>query len=241
MTNSFDTFVNDLMHGDADLVQMRANTKGGPVVDKSQQVKRNAKVATVAPKPVVTARQKLLTKMHAFNEQHPGLGTFLKESASWSEFAASLYNSLLTKGSLSEKQVDAANRMRAKSTTATVDLTPIREMFELAVGNGYKKPVYRAEGLVINRAPDTGANPGALYVKADAEYQGKILGTTFTGVRNLLDDTMDALAIIAKDPEQAAIAYGRRTGKCACCGRKLTVHASIERGIGPVCAEKWGF
>ena len=30
-------------------------------------------------------------------------------------------------------------------------------------------------------------------------------------------------------------------GICACCGRQLIVKESIERGIGPICAERWGF
>lgn len=30
-------------------------------------------------------------------------------------------------------------------------------------------------------------------------------------------------------------------GHCSMCGRLLTDHASIERGIGPVCAQKVGF
>jgi hypothetical protein len=29
-------------------------------------------------------------------------------------------------------------------------------------------------------------------------------------------------------------------GRCACCGRPLTVPESIERGIGPDCWEKMG-
>ena len=38
--------------------------------------------------------------------------------------------------------------------------------------------------------------------------------------------------------EQAA-AYGRRSGRCCCCGRELTDPASIAAGIGPVCAAKF--
>ncbi len=46
---------------------------------------------------------------------------------------------------------------------------------------------------------------------------------------------------VASDPHNAAIAYGRRTGNCAICGRELTNHASIDLGIGPICAEKYGW
>lgn len=154
---------------------------------------------------------------------------------------------------LSENQVAACERMLAKvaqrqeareerkvKDAVEVDLTPIRTMFETAVANGYKKPTYRAEGLVINRAPDTGSNPGALYVKDEAgEYKGKIVGTTFHPVRNAAP-AGEVLLVIARDPLQAALRYGQRTGRCACCGRELTNHASIDAGIGPICKEKWG-
>lgn len=154
---------------------------------------------------------------------------------------------------LTERQVDACQRMLAKiaqrdearqqerlKQQVETDLSPIRRMFETAVASGYKKPTYRAEGLVINRAPDTGANPGALYVKnEDGVYLGKILGTTFTPSRDGRE-AAPILQAIAVDPLQAALRYGQRTGRCSCCGRELTNHTSIDLGIGPVCREKWG-
>jgi hypothetical protein len=36
-------------------------------------------------------------------------------------------------------------------------------------------------------------------------------------------------------------AYALESGNCWRCGRKLTVPASINRGLGPICAEKLGF
>ena len=157
---------------------------------------------------------------------------------------------------LTPNQVAACERMLAKiairqeakeerkaTEAVEVDLTPIRTMFETAVANGYKKPVYRAEGLVITRAPDTGSNPGALYIKGeggfDAPYFGKILGTTFQPTREG-HAAGETLTLIAKDPLEAALRYGRRTGNCACCGRLLTNHTSIDAGIGPICKAKWG-
>lgn len=38
----------------------------------------------------------------------------------------------------------------------------------------------------------------------------------------------------------ARLAYAMRSGRCSACGRKLTVPASLHRGMGPDCAEKWG-
>lgn len=47
--------------------------------------------------------------------------------------------------------------------------------------------------------------------------------------------------IVAADPAQAAMRYGLEIGKCGICGRGLTNDTSRERGIGPICAERWGW
>lgn len=38
--------------------------------------------------------------------------------------------------------------------------------------------------------------------------------------------------------EQAAV-YGAVFGRCACCGKLLTVPESVEKGVGPVCWDKY--
>jgi len=103
-----------------------------------------------------------------------------------------------------------------------------------------KTPKFRFEDLVISRAPDTGANAGALYVKVDGEYAGKVKEGQWFGLSTAPQDTLSKLQQIANSPLDSAVAYGRKTGSCAMCGRSLTVHASIERGIGPICAERFG-
>lgn len=50
----------------------------------------------------------------------------------------------------------------------------------------------------------------------------------------------DVLSTIEQDPAAAIIAHGKLTGICGCCGRTLTDPDSIEAGIGPVCAKKFG-
>jgi hypothetical protein len=60
-------------------------------------------------------------------------------------------------------------------------------------------------------------------------------GKTYSGM------IQDELRIIAADPRAAAVAYGRLTGVCRLCGRKLENEASVAAGIGPICAEKQGW
>jgi hypothetical protein len=99
-----------------------------------------------------------------------------------------------------------------------------------------------AVSFKISLAPATGRNAGALYVVMidDDAYQGKVDGVTFKAVREAATSTVDALHRIAADPMEAAVRYGQKTGKCSCCGRKLTNKVSIEMGIGPICAGTWG-
>lgn len=207
------------------------------------------KLAANREKAAERKRAQKAADLANFDAQFPGVRAFVMEAAAWSSFAGSLAEQLNSRGMLSDRQVQSVRSMMAKAEArkaakengkADVDLTKIREMFETAVGNGYKRPTYRAEGVIISRAPNSGANPGALYIKnEDGAYRGKILGTTFMPTYGA-EGTADALLAIAGDPLAAALKYGQRTGRCACCGKQLTNHTSIDAGIGPICKDKWG-
>ena len=209
------------------------------------------------------ARQKAKTRLEvaiaAFSEQNPIMFADLREAYALREgsgFITSLADQLFTKGTLTEPQIAAWQRGKARleeiraqraaeaesRKVADVDLAPIRAMFDTAKSNGLKKTAYRAEGLILTAAPDTGRNPGALYVTDEQkEYLGKLVGTTFHPMRNAPASVGDALRAIAEDPKEAAVRWGRKTGRCSCCGRELTDPTSVAMGIGPICAEKWGF
>lgn len=47
------------------------------------------------------------------------------------------------------------------------------------------------------------------------------------------------MAAIGKDPKAAAVRYGQLLGVCGMCNRTLTNPASIEAGIGPICASSF--
>ena len=155
-------------------------------------------------------------------------------------------------GDLTEKQFAAAqgsvNKLAAAKAQAVarvenakaVDTSKIEAAFATA-GASLKAPKLRIAGLVLSRAKATSANAGALYVKAGDLYLGKIMGGRFIRSRDCQDAQEATLMAAAEDPKAAAIAYGRLTGSCACCGRELSDPKSIELGIGPVCADKWGF
>jgi hypothetical protein len=182
-----------------------------------------------------------------FEKANPGLIDALREIASWNSFAASLVEWFDKRGSLSEKQIGSAIAMlmklkanKAQKVEApSVDLSNVVAMFSKA-HEAIKTPKFRFEDLVISRAPDHGKNAGALYVKVNGDYAGKVKGGKFFGLKTAPDGIVSKLQQISKDPLSSAVAYGKKTGNCACCGRDLTRHDSIERGVGPICAENWG-
>jgi hypothetical protein len=104
-----------------------------------------------------------------------------------------------------------------------------------------KRPKFRSATLDLSLAPAHGRNAGAIYVidKAD-NYLGKVIAGRFQAARAAGPETLPELARIATDPKGVAVSYGRLTGACGCCGRELTDPKSVEMGIGPICAEKWG-
>lgn len=118
--------------------------------------------------------------------------------------------------------------------------------FEAAKSKGAKRLTLRFEGVNVKPNRDL----SALWVTSQHEkeqgnygLQPKYLGkVTRSGCDSRLSDDVKATIMgAASDPLTAAIKYGKVSGSCSCCGRELTDPRSIERGIGPICAEKFGW
>jgi len=108
--------------------------------------------------------------------------------------------------------------------------------------------------FTFSLAPSHGNNPGAIYVKDNGAYVGKIArdASTFAPGRDFDQSRLPALVEAMADPAKAVKADAARRAKmlledptmsipCGCCGLTLTNPESIARGIGPICAGKWGF
>lgn len=189
-----------------------------------------------------------------FEAQNPGLLVWMR-AQTWSGFIGEMLQAIASPRGISERQLAAVlstkakqearrveKQIEAKKAEVTVDLAAIEAIFDNAGKSGLKKPAYRAEGVVISRAPTNGRNAGALYVKSvNDEYLGKIVNNVFQPTYEARQQhTADKLIEIAKNPLEAAVRYGRLTGSCSCCGRALTDKNSVAAGIGPICATKWG-
>lgn len=187
----------------------------------------------------------------AFIEAQPAAARWLSDNSTKS-FAQSLTQAIKKYGSLTEKQLAAIHNIIVKdkeakpasAPAAVLDLSAVFAKFEKAQESGLKRPKLRLEGVTFMLAG--GRNVGSIYVKEGPAYEDTYLGKVapngeFTKSRDCSTEQVEMLKTISSDVLAAAVAYGRKTGECACCGKELTNHESIELGIGPICADKWGF
>ena len=142
----------------------------------------------------------------------------------------------------------AAERVQKQAEQAVaLDVTAIRTVLQS------RKKVMVAL-FTFSMAPAHGNNPGAIYVKDNGQYVGKIPAgaSTFAPGRDFDQSRLPALVEAMSDPAKAVKADAARRAKmlledptmsipCGCCGLTLTNPESIARGIGPICAGKWGF
>lgn len=168
-------------------------------------------------------------------------------------FAASLLDNLRKYGSLTEGQLSAVRRNilrvseRKASAVERVDnapavtVEPLELAFQKAREADLKYITVRLAEFVFSPAKAGSSNPGAIYVKEGSVYLGKILGGKFLASRDCTPDKTTRILAVAANPGEEARAYGRLTGTCSCCGRELTDPKSIAAGIGPICANNFGF
>lgn len=181
---------------------------------------------------------------------------YLLAEAGRFEFATSLLAALDKYGHLTEKQLiavrslvwkkkerqeqRAAEAQERQNAAVAVSVDKLHEALQAARTAGLKHPKLRYEGFVVSLAPADGKNAGALYLKQGSTYLGKIQNGKLFATREA-DEVKPAIVVAMEDPLAAAKAYGQKFGICSCCGRDLSDPVSVAAGIGPVCAENFGF
>lgn len=177
----------------------------------------------------------------AWAMSHPDEMAWVAANMETSTFAASLAADIDQYGALTERQLAAVRRNAAGHEAApAVTVAEIESRFELARQRQVEKPMIRLDTFVFKAAGASSANPGAIYVTEEGTYLGKITGGRFLKAGPCTDDQQERIVAAASNPAEAAKAFGQRTGKCCICGRKLTAEDSIDRFIGPICAERMG-
>jgi hypothetical protein len=210
-----------------------------------------------------TARKlsKRAEQVATYTAANPDIALWLATaSARNNSFAVSLLEKLNQWGELTEGQATAvrkaiaADAERATQRTAAAAAAPtvdtagidrLKEAFDHAVKYSAEKglklsPRITIGGVTISPAKATSANAGALYVKAGGEYLGKIKDGRFLTVAACTPELQTKVLAFIADPADAAKVYGQTTGTCCICNATLISKWKL-RGIGPICAEKFGW
>jgi hypothetical protein len=103
--------------------------------------------------------------------------------------------------------------------------------------------------LRVSIAGSRSDNPGAINVVGEGTYPdrpfyGWIKNGAYVPHHNVQDFAATAigaaLQAFAVDPAGVAGAYGKLTGACCFCSRRLDDARSVEVGYGPTCADHYG-
>ena len=198
-------------------------------------------------------------KAAEWKEANPAEAAWMEASAERFEFARSMLDALNKYGHLTERQMETVQRLtvqdaerkavRAVEQAARAESAPVVsvEAIEVAFNNakqaGVKFPKLRLDEFVFSPAGENSKNAGAIYIKTkgDGVYLGKVAGGRLFTSRDCTTEAAERITAVSSDPKQAAVAYGMKFGACSVCGRQLTDSDSVARGIGPICAENYGF
>lgn len=210
----------------------------------------------------VTRARHAAERRPGWEADNPDLIGWLNASRDRSPFARSLLASLDKWGTLTDGQAAAVRKIIREDAARAANPLPkvpdalvhddaLLAAFNRARAAGIKRPALtlRADvggepvALRFSLAPDHGKNPGAIYVKrhGDGLYLGKVVGGQLFKSREAGDAELDAARKLMTDPAGEARANGLKWGVCCVCNRTLTDAESVKAGIGPVCANKWGF
>jgi IS5 family transposase len=227
----------------------------GTLQFKAPAVVREKQRTQAAARKVVKAAETGDANWAAFAAEHPSHATFLATAKF--DFAVTMVAKVRQWGSLTDGQRAAVERCilrdaeRTQSNAASAvtrealstefDGTRLKAAFDAAAASGLKRPGLICGDVDFSRAPDHGRNPGAIYVKVSDRYVGMIVDGRFKAGRDCTAADTAAITAIAADPLGSAIEHGRKTGRCSCCNRELTDPVSVARGIGPICAERFGW
>lgn len=121
--------------------------------------------------------------------------------------------------------------------------SPLEVMFLESRAKGYKTVKMKIAGLLFKLAPDSGRNPGAIYITGveDKEYRGKIINNQLFKNSQLTQEEVILVLDTMSNPRSGMMNEGHKSGQCCVCGRPLINKYSVKYGIGPICAEKFGF
>lgn len=220
-------------------------------------------------KEITNRRNQTITVKHDNDTILRRLEALKNSNTPQSGFAESLYSQWHQRGLSSEQMwwahktvQDSEKNERIGQAVAQHPVEPfkvgnmpeIRSLFDMA-GKTLRRPKVRFDfgtewGMVqLSVAGANSKHPGAINVTdggrfGEGIWWGRI---TLDGVfvpnqkqpKESLDVVCKFLSVFAKRPAEVASYYGRLTGNCCFCARRLTDERSVYVGYGPVCAEHY--
>lgn len=214
-----------------------------------------AKRTAAFKKGLETKAANLKAKQDAWAAANPEEYKWIQAKAPTFGFAAAMSTALADFGSLTDNQMSTVKRLAAqdKERTAQRQSEQMKNSAQLGDGaqkildalkkafeSGVSRPRIRTGEIDFSLAPPGGKNPGNVYIKFNGDYIGKITPDgTFVPTRDCPPEVKAKVIEVAQDPLAAAVAHGKRTGQCSCCGRRLDNQVSIDLGIGPICRAKY--
>lgn len=197
----------------------------------------------------------------AFAAANPPIAEWIIANRARFDFAAKMNEVVVRFGDLSTGQREAvercierdlakaaarAERAQQAPQVDTAGIDRLKASFDRAIayaaekGLSLRTPKITIGGVTISPAKASGKNPGALYVKAGATYLGKIADGRLFAARECSEEQRQQVLAFVADPAEAAKVYGQTTGTCCLCGATLRSEWK-HKGVGPICAQKWGF
>ncbi len=136
-------------------------------------------------------------------------------------------------------------------TAIFLDMSGVNKLFDTAISSGLKYPKIRlqtpsGQAVALARAGDKSKYKGQVMV-TDGErfgqnkYFGRVDQTgTYHPTQISTEEVRTLLGQLGAEPAKTAAGYGKLTGNCCFCLRRLDDTRSVAVGYGPVCAEKFG-
>lgn len=219
-------------------------------------------------KRVVRAAAKEETRWNEFVAEHAAEAAWILANTSF-DFAVKMKEAIEKFGGLTENQLAAIRRCilrqeqraierdQRKANAPVVDASKIYQAFTIAHDKAARpnmKGVW-TRPMPLTSSDATGkqtvvfqiGRPGGkwadtVFVRTqDDRKLGMIRDGKFARRFECTDAQEAAILECASDPAVAAKAYGKAWNTCCVCARTLTNDESIERGIGPICAERFGW
>jgi len=180
-------------------------------------------------------------------------------------FPADLLDKLNQYGSLTDAQLASVRKLMARdterqvaraATAPAIDATKIEKAFAVAREKAnrpgqmgtFTKPLKLTspdpDKITLSFRPGSPGSQWAdmLFVKShDDRKLGHIKGGKFFRKFDCSPAEEAAVIACAADPETAVVAFAKAWSACGVCGQRLLNDVSIARGIGPICAEKFGW